>query len=198
MLRLPLWTTVGFSWIDISVTQSRSCSMGPTVLTCLQRMLSGNTVSAYQIYCFWNEQTVDLGLILLSWEQLSICASGIRTASVERLGRLSGRSSVGCSRTRPDFHCLSVNSFVFLLQNVPDRKSNECMVHRGALCRPSESVGLLLSLSLLSVYFEQRIGTHEQKVFLYHKTLFKLRENTEFVEREILTKLAHKHPTLNN
>ncbi len=73
MLRLPLWTTVGFSWINVSVTQSRRYLMDPMAQTFLPRMLSGNTVSTYQVLSLlkwiemkWNE-IVGLGLILFSW-----------------------------------------------------------------------------------------------------------------------------------
>lgn len=41
VLRLPVWTTFGFSWIDVSVTQSRSCWTDPEARTHLQWTPSG-------------------------------------------------------------------------------------------------------------------------------------------------------------
>lgn len=114
VLRLLLWTTVGFSWIDISVTQSQTRWMDLMAQTRPQRMLSGNTVSTYDIssmFAFDHQYHLKMcwvgGLIQLFWEQLSVYISGIRRPSTERRCWLSRGSTMGCSRTRPDFHRLS-------------------------------------------------------------------------------------------
>lgn len=68
VLRLPLWNPVGFSWINISVTQSRS-SMDPTAQTCLQRILSGNTGHHchFILLCIWLLKALEIQLKMLLW-----------------------------------------------------------------------------------------------------------------------------------
>lgn len=105
VLRLPVWTTFGFSWINVSVTLSQSCWMDPEARAPLQRMLAGK-----QRLCLWlfilacTLSLTQPGLIV-SWEQLWVYTTGVPPASRKR--RRWWRRTLECSWAGPDFHWLS-------------------------------------------------------------------------------------------